>query len=76
MRETDVLSFHCPLNAQTKHMLCEHTLPRTSEHPGLYVVNAARGGVVDEAVLMLSAPSSALGVRRSDLIIVGSRWIL
>ena len=45
---SDVLSFHCPLNDETRHMLCAHSLPTH----GVYVVNAARGGVLDEAALL------------------------
>jgi C-terminal binding protein len=48
----EALSFHCPLTEETRHMLSSETLPRVGEHPGLFVVNAARGGVLDEAALL------------------------
>ena len=46
----DVLSFHVPLNEQTKGMLGRDTFPKCK--PNLLVINAARGGVVDEEALI------------------------
>ncbi|MEM9020485.1 MAG: phosphoglycerate dehydrogenase [Planctomycetota bacterium] len=46
----DVLSFHVPLNDHTRGMLGSKTFPLCRD--GVYVVNAARGGVVDEAALV------------------------
>ena len=42
----DAISFHCPLTDETAHMLNRSTLPGGS-HPGLFVVNCARGGYVE-----------------------------
>ena len=47
---SDILSFHCPLTDETKHMLNKDSLPSHS----IYVVNSARGGIVDERVLLAS----------------------
>ncbi|MBE0508273.1 MAG: D-2-hydroxyacid dehydrogenase [Marinospirillum sp.] len=44
--QADVISFHCPLNESTRGLLNAHNLQRTK--PDLLVVNAARGGIVDE----------------------------
>ncbi|MEX0745058.1 MAG: phosphoglycerate dehydrogenase [Phycisphaeraceae bacterium] len=44
--ECDVASFHVPLNDQTRSMLGKETWKLAK--PGLMVVNAARGGVIDE----------------------------
>lgn len=46
----DVLSFHVPLNDQTKGMLGRETFPQCKKN--LLIVNAARGGVVDEEALI------------------------
>ncbi|MEM6259159.1 MAG: phosphoglycerate dehydrogenase [Planctomycetota bacterium] len=45
--DVDVLSFHVPLNDHTRGMLNTATFAKCKD--GVYVVNAARGGVVDEA---------------------------
>ncbi len=46
----DVISFHVPLNDQTRSMLSKETFAKCKD--GVFVVNAARGGVVDEADLI------------------------
>lgn len=46
----DVLSLHVPLTAGTRHMINASALARMK--PDAIVINAARGGVVDEAALV------------------------
>ena len=42
----DVISFHCPLTNDTKDLLNSNNLAHCK--PGLLIVNAARGGIVNE----------------------------
>lgn len=51
----DIISFHVPLNDQTRGMLNDDTFALCRE--GVLIVNAARGGVVDEAALIRAADS-------------------
>ncbi len=51
----DVLTFHVPLNDATRGMLNAQTFALCRD--GVYVVNAARGGVVDESDLMRALES-------------------
>ncbi|MEM7576762.1 MAG: phosphoglycerate dehydrogenase [Planctomycetota bacterium] len=46
----DAVSFHVPKTAETTGMLNAETFKLAK--PGLFVVNAARGGIVDEAALL------------------------
>jgi len=46
----DILSFHVPLNDQTRSILNKDTFAKCRD--GVFVVNAARGGVVDEQDLI------------------------
>ncbi len=48
-KESDFLSFHCPLTEQTARVLCAETLALMK--PTAYVINTARGGVIDEQAL-------------------------
>jgi D-3-phosphoglycerate dehydrogenase len=52
----DVLTFHVPLNDQTKGMLGRETFKLCRD--GVMVVNAARGGVVDEDALLEAIESN------------------
>jgi len=47
---SDVVSLHCPLTAETKHVINQATLMRMKR--SAYLVNASRGPVVDEAALV------------------------
>ncbi len=49
LRESDVLSLHCPLTEQTRHVLRAETFSRMKE--GALLVNTGRGALVDEAAL-------------------------
>lgn len=56
---SDVISLHVPLTDETKNLLDAATLDRMK--PGTFVVNASRGGVVDEAALAAALASGHLG---------------
>lgn len=49
IESADVISLHVPLNAETKGLIDADALRRTKK--GAFVLNASRGGVVDEAAL-------------------------
>ncbi|MCH1783708.1 D-2-hydroxyacid dehydrogenase [Psychrobacter glaciei] len=49
LARADVLSLHCPLNAQTQHLINKDTLAKMTKQP--LIVNVARGGVVDSQAL-------------------------
>jgi D-3-phosphoglycerate dehydrogenase len=49
LQTTDFLSLHLPLNAATRRLINTETLGRMK--PTAYIVNTARGGLIDEAAL-------------------------
>lgn len=49
LAEADVVSLHCPLTAETKHLIGERQLARMK--PTAILVNTARGPVIDEPAL-------------------------
>lgn len=49
LREADFVSLHAPLTAETDGMINRHTLALMKA--GAYVINTARGGLIDEAAL-------------------------
>ena len=51
-RKCDIVTFHVPLDSKTYH-LCDEAFLKKSK-PGALIINAARGGVVDERALIHS----------------------
>jgi lactate dehydrogenase-like 2-hydroxyacid dehydrogenase len=50
LEEADVVSLHCPATPETRHLMNADRLARMRR--GAYLVNTARGDVVDEAALV------------------------
>jgi C-terminal binding protein len=55
---SDVLSLHCPRTEETQHLINEATLAKLK--PGSFLVNTARGGVVDAAAVLRAIESDHL----------------
>jgi D-3-phosphoglycerate dehydrogenase len=55
----DVLSVHCPYSPATHHLVDAAALARLPR--GAFVVNTARGGIIDEAALLAALGSGHLG---------------
>jgi glyoxylate reductase len=58
LRRSDILSLHIPATPETYHLLNAKTLALMK--PGGYLVNTARGSVVDEAALVAALESGHL----------------
>ena len=63
--QADLLTFHVPLNEQTRHMLDGSALALCRR--GVLVVNAARGGVVDEQALLAALDEGQCGGAALDV---------
>ena len=50
LTQSDVITLHAPLTQQTRHLLNQETLAHSK--PGSYVVNTARGELIDEPALL------------------------
>ncbi|MEO1237466.1 MAG: phosphoglycerate dehydrogenase [Planctomycetota bacterium] len=61
----DVLSFHVPKTPETTGMLDAETFALCRE--GVYVVNAARGGIIDEAAVVEACGSGRCGGAALDV---------
>lgn len=60
----DVLTVHVPLNRETRGMITESLLARMPK--GSYLVNCARGGVIDESVILSALQSGQLAAAGID----------
>ena len=66
LRETDILSIHVPLNTETNNLVGTeelNLLPR-----GSYLVNTARGAVLDESALLSAIKSGQLAGAALDVL--------
>lgn len=61
----DIVSLHVPLIPQTKHLINAAALGRMK--PGSILINAARGGVVDEAALVQALKAGTLAGAALDV---------
>jgi (S)-sulfolactate dehydrogenase len=61
-READILSLHVPLDGTTRNLIDAKAL--AAMKPGAVLINAARGGIVDEPALARALRAGRLGRRR------------
>lgn len=66
LREADVLSLHCPLNARTRGLIGTAELRMMKREAVL--INTARGGIVDEAALALALGEGWIGGAGFDVL--------
>lgn len=65
LARADVVSLHVPLTDQTRHLLADARLRRMK--PGALLVNASRGGIVDEDALAAALEAGRLGGAAVDV---------
>ncbi|WP_237058167.1 D-2-hydroxyacid dehydrogenase [Microbulbifer sediminum] len=68
LAESDVISLHCPLTAETDRLVNREFL--AAMKPGTLLVNTARGGLVDEPALADALRSGHLGGAALDVLSV------
>lgn len=64
--ESDIVTLHCPLTAQTENIINRQTLSKMKE--GSMLVNTARGGLVDENALVEALDSGKLRYAAVDVV--------
>lgn len=62
--EADVISLHCPLTPENRQLINAQTLSKCKR--GVILINTARGGLVDEAALLVAVQSGQVGMAALD----------
>ena len=57
--QADIITLHCPLTPETRHLLRAETLALT--RPGLVLVNTSRGGLIDAEAAIEALKTGRLG---------------
>ena len=65
-RQADIVSLHCPLTPQTRSLINEQSLRLMKS--SAFLINTARGGLVDEAALIQSLREKRLAAAALDVI--------
>ena len=65
LAQSDAVSVHCPYTQQTHHLINAAAMALMPK--GSYVINTARGGIVDEAALHAALESGHLGGAALDV---------
>ncbi|HWA01449.1 MAG TPA: phosphoglycerate dehydrogenase [Caulobacterales bacterium] len=68
LKRADFISLHTPLTEKTKNILSAEALAQTKK--GVIIVNAARGGLVDEAALKAALESEHVAAAAFDVFTV------
>lgn len=59
LADADIVSLHCPASAETHHLLDARRIALLK--PGAYVINTARGDLIDEDALIAALQAGSLG---------------
>lgn len=66
MSTSDIITLHCPLNAQTRGIVCDESLSRVK--PGAILINASRGPLVEEDAVIRALESGRLSRYCADVL--------
>lgn len=66
LAESDVITLHCPLSPQTRHMIAANELAAMRRAPLL--INTARGGLVDESAVGHALASGQISGAAFDVV--------
>ncbi len=71
-RESDIISLHCPLTEQTKHIINEESIAKMKPHTIL--VNTSRGGLCESQALFNALKEKRIGGAALDVYEEEAEW--
>lgn len=63
--ESDVISLHCPLTPETRHIINQKAIEKAKE--GVGIINTSRGGLIDAKALVKGLKSKKVGFAALDV---------
>ena len=72
LAESDVVSLHCPLLPETKHMINAVSLAQAKR--GILLINTSRGGLIDSEALLAALRDGTVGGAGLDVYEEESEW--
>ncbi len=63
--EADIISLHCPLNSQTKHIINAQSIAQMK--PGVMIINTSRGGLINTPSAIDALKSGQIGYLGIDV---------
>lgn len=58
-KESDVISLHCPLTEQTKHLINEENIKKMKKN--VYIINTSRGALIESGALLKALQEKRIG---------------
>ena len=65
LRESDIISLHCPLTEETQHLISYDSLPLLKK--GVVIINTSRGGLIHAEALLDGIKSRRIGAACLDV---------
>ncbi len=65
LRESDIISLHCPLTEESRHLIGHETLPILKK--GVVIINTSRGGLINAEALLEGIKSRQIGAACLDV---------
>ncbi|NCT94112.1 MAG: 2-hydroxyacid dehydrogenase [Chitinophagaceae bacterium] len=65
LQQSDIISLHCPLNEQTRHLISDQTLGMMKK--GAMLINTGRGALIDTGAVIKALKSGHLGALGMDV---------
>jgi D-lactate dehydrogenase len=65
LRDSDIVTLHCPLTPETNHLICDSALARMK--PGVMLVNTSRGALIDTQAAIAALKNGRLGYLGLDV---------
>ena len=65
LQQSDIISMHCPLNEQTKHIISKQTIAMMKE--GAMLINTSRGALIDTMDVIAALKTGRIGYLGLDV---------